>query len=122
MPCTLLLKNVYLGIKNPSAYPVMLILPILKKDRIIFEKIENSKKRSKTSKMIDENEEKNVLNFVHNRNKALNEKIQIEEFEELYINIQRENFYVVFFKVIFHDFIEFIRVFAFRYSKKKKIP
>ncbi len=72
--------------------------------------------------MIDENEEKNVLNFVHNRNKALNEKIQIEEFEELYINIQRENFYVVFFKVIFHDFIEFIRVFAFRYSKKKKIP
>ena len=101
MPCTLLLKNMYLGVKNPSAYPVMLILPILKKDRIIFEKIENSKKKNKTNKMIDENEEKNVLNFAHsNRNKALNEKIKCEEFEELYNNIYRENFYVIFFKVI----------------------
>ena len=88
----------YLGLRTPSAYPVMLILPILKKDRISFEKIGNSKKQSKTNKMIDENE---VFNGVHsNRNKALNGNKKCKELEKLYNNIYNENFYVVFFKVI----------------------
>ena len=59
-PCGLTLKNAYLGNKNPATQPLLLILPILTKEKPIFE----PRKAKKTNAMIDEKEEKNELEFI----------------------------------------------------------
>ena len=71
-PCGLTLKNAYLGNKNPATQPLLLILPILTKDKPIFE----PKKAKKTNAMIDEKEEKNELEFIkHQGSKVFNSLI-----------------------------------------------
>jgi len=97
-PCNITLKNAYLGMKAPTTHPLLLVLPISSRDRMIFEQ----KKNKKHSNMIDEKEEKNELTFAKNHSKAknvLNEKQKQEELEEMFTNISRENYYVVFLKV-----------------------
>ena len=97
MPCNLSLKTTYLNSKIPGYYPVLLILPIIKKETHILDKIDN-KKRSKSQKMIDEKEEKNLLEFVHSKSNK-SSKVKQEDIEELYNNILKENYFVIFFKV-----------------------
>lgn len=96
--------------KASSAPPLLLILPIQKRNRLIFETVRKSyNSHNKTQKMIDEKEEKNLLRFVPNsKGKTEAETINIEEREELYNNICKENYFLIFFKVFFRlIFIKF---------------
>lgn len=90
-------RTAYLGSSKNGVYPMILILPIFEKNRFIFNKIENKKK----NKMIDENEEKNFLEFYnHKKNESNLVENNNDNKEDLYIQILKENYYLLFFKVL----------------------
>ena len=67
-PCNLTLKSAYLGNKPPPTQPLLLILPVLTKEKPIFE----PRKGKKMTSMIDEKEEKNELAFIKNQGSKVN--------------------------------------------------
>lgn len=89
-------RTAYIGNGKTPIYPMILILPILKKHRSIFN-LNDSKKKIKNQKMIDEREEKNLLEFASSEDEN---NILIEnDYESLYTDICKENFFLIFFKV-----------------------
>lgn len=89
-------RTAYLGSSKNSVYPMILILPIFEKNRFIFNNVENKKK----NKMIDENEEKNLLEFCNHKKNESNALVNNDDNkEDLYSQILRENYYLLFFKV-----------------------